>query len=78
MRTFRWLVCHKCGWEHHVVGMSPICPECGGDLYFHSTLDGELPKRLKKHHPSCGNQNVLDPGGAYRGVEKCGCNKYEN
>lgn len=26
-----------------------------------------------KHNGGCSNQNVLDPLGAYRGVEECGC-----
>lgn len=28
-----------------------------------------------KHSGGCSNQNVLDPLGAYRGVEACGCRK---
>lgn len=29
--------------------------------------------KLPRHAASCSNQNVLDPLGAYVGVEKCGC-----
>lgn len=35
-------------------------------------LAGLLAK-LPRHAGSCSNQNVLDPFGAYRGVEQCGC-----
>jgi len=34
-----------------------------------STIDNLLPK----HAASCSNQNVLNPLGAYIGVEECGC-----
>lgn len=34
-----------------------------------STVDDLLPK----HAESCSNQNVLNPLGAYIGVEECGC-----
>lgn len=30
---------------------------------------------LPRHARSCSNQNVLNPLGAYRGVESCGCNR---
>lgn len=29
----------------------------------------------RKHAGSCSNQNVLDPEGAYKGVEECGCDR---
>ena len=32
-------------------------------------------RTLPKHAQSCSNQNVVDPVGAYRGVEECGCNR---
>jgi hypothetical protein len=31
--------------------------------------------RLPRHAGSCSNQNALDPAGAYKGVEECGCNQ---
>lgn len=31
--------------------------------------------QLPRHSGGCSNQNVLDPLGAYRGVEKCGCTR---
>lgn len=34
-----------------------------------------LLSQLPRHAGSCSNQNVLDPLGAYRGVEACGCNR---
>lgn len=32
-----------------------------------------LGARRRKHAGSCSNWNVLDPEGAYKGVEECGC-----
>lgn len=32
-----------------------------------------LKEHLPKHSGSCSNQNVLNPVGAYIGVEACGC-----
>lgn len=29
----------------------------------------------RKHAGSCSNWNVLDPEGAYKGVEECGCDR---
>lgn len=31
--------------------------------------------KLPRHAGSCSNQNVLDPLGAYKGVEACGCRR---
>lgn len=31
--------------------------------------------KLPRHAGSCSNQNVLDPLGAYKGVEACGCSR---
>lgn len=72
-----WYVCHSCGWEALTsdgVRNSRGCgnPECWtSDLHVHSNADGELPKRLPKHHSGCGNQNAAHPEGAYGGAEDC-------
>lgn len=31
--------------------------------------------KLPRHAGSCSNQNALDPLGAYKGVEACGCSR---
>jgi hypothetical protein len=72
--TYRWYVCHDCGWEHQMCAMYQQCGDCrSGNLHIHSNIDGELPKRLPRHSSGCSNQNVIDPAGAYRGAEECGC-----
>jgi hypothetical protein len=38
-------------------------------------LHGIALERPRRHANSCSNQNVLDPLGAYKGVEECGCNR---
>jgi hypothetical protein len=32
-------------------------------------------RQLPKHYGGCSNQNALDPIGAWRGVEECGCRR---
>lgn len=46
-------------------------------LYKMTVGDGPIASllaKLPRHAGSCSNQNVLDPLGAYKGVEACGCN----
>lgn len=38
-------------------------------------MHGIALERPARHSSSCSNQNVLDPLGAYRGVEACGCTR---
>jgi len=75
MKPFRWLQCRDCGWEMEYAAAVNQCGDCGryGTMHVHSNVDGELPQQLPQHSPSCSNQNVLDPAGAYRGAEECSC-----
>lgn len=57
-------------WEHYD---PPISVEELYALVHELTLFRTLPK----HAGSCSNQNVLNPIGAYLGVEECGCRKHK-
>ena len=51
--------------------------EAGYDHAFNAKgeidLHGIALERPPRHSNSCSNQNVLNPLGAYEGVEECGC-----
>jgi len=42
----------------------------------HRDAGAALGSGRRKHAGSCSNQNVLDPEGAYKGVEECGCDGF--